>query len=95
MNSGNEVETETEAFTPTAVTLAEDAEDFESADDLFNAKAQASQRAVGSFLLAGERVMLGGFGRQAGVRVQLVEPRVAEVGKHDGVGVNVEGARLE
>lgn len=95
MDTGDEVETQVEAFAATAVTLAENAKDFELTDDLFDAQAKTSQRAVGLFLLVGERVTLAGFGRQTGMGVQLVQARVAEVGEHDGVGMEVGSTFLE
>lgn len=95
MNYGDEVEAEAEAFTATAVTLRKDAENFEATDDLLDPQPEAGQVAVGLFVLVGERVMLGSFDRQAGVRVQLIESQVAEVGEHDGVGVNVDSAFFE
>ena len=95
MDTGDEVEAQVEAFAPTAVTLAEDAKDFESTDDLLDAKAEAGERAVGLFRLVGKRVLLAGFSWQTGVRVQLVESQIAEVGEHDGVGVKVASTILE
>lgn len=95
MNCGDEVEAEAEAFTATTVTLRKDTKNLEATDDLLNPQPEAGQGAVGLFVLVGKRVMLGSFDRQAGVRVQLVESQVAEVGKHDGVGMNVDSAFFE
>ena len=95
VDTGDEVEAQVEAFAPTAVTLTEDAKNFEFADDPLDTQTKAGQDAVRLLFLVGERVMLGGFGRQTGVRVQLVESQVAAVGEHDGVGMNVGRAFFE
>ena len=95
MNTGDEVEAQVEAFTATAVTLTEDAEDLKTTDDLLDPQTEAGQGAVGLFVLVGERVTLAGFGRQTGMGVQLVQARIAEVGEHDSVGVNAGGALLK
>ena len=69
VNAGDKVRAEAEAFATATVTFCEDTKHCKPTDDALDMETKTGKRAVGAFLFAGQRMMLGRFSRQAAVVV--------------------------
>ena len=79
IDSSNQVEAQIEAFASIAIPIAQDMENFQSANNMFAEDALAGQFAVSSFLLTSERMKFGFLGRYLTVGMQLRQTQITGI----------------
>ena len=93
--SSQQVEAQTKASAPVAVTLAQDAKHLESRQSVFDHHAFAGQLLIGRLLLCCERMMLALFVRRLAIDMPVVETSVASIGHTAAGGFEPQAAVLE
>lgn len=79
IEASDEADAQAETFAAGAVTLGENAEAFDGADDVFNRNARAGALAVGAFLVLGQRFVFAFLGRHGGIGMLHLKALIAGI----------------
>ena len=95
IESSNEVETQSEAFSFVSVRAAQDSESFKPRQDVFHDQTLLRQETVFSFLLLCERMMLAFLVGSARVGMEFLDSFVAAVGQAGRGGQQLQARIFE
>ncbi len=90
-----QVEAQSKAFAPVAITLAQDAKHLEPRQDTFHDHALARQLLIGHLLFRCERVMLAFLVRRLAVAVPAAQATIAGIGQTAALGAQPQATLLE
>ncbi len=91
---GDQVEAQQEALPPVAITLRQDAEDFQAADDVLDHDPATRQLPVALLLLVGQLGLPRLLPRRPALCMQLLQALIAAVGQHFQALVRLDSAPL-
>ena len=82
VNGSNQVEAKPKTFATVSIAIAQNAEDFQLANDVLDQNALLRQSVIAGLLALAQRVKLGFLGRRSAIRMKFDQSLIARISQN-------------